>query len=164
MGVYHAAGGNVKDGHNTSAFSVGSWGIVAPVNAPMDSGMTFREDLEFHCRTADVNALYGMLVAQSEGGVFSNPKDTDPWAPLNLSKACGRATGGSKGCRRSGAGGSALEHPGPYFLSTDRRGGDRRLLVKLPGAVPGSVVCSGDHARGKWTAHHSRGQVLQLPG
>jgi hypothetical protein len=65
----------------------------------MDSGMTFREDLEFHCRTADVNALYGMLVAQSEGGVFSNPKDTDPWAPLNLSKACdsGGPPAGPKG-------------------------------------------------------------------
>jgi hypothetical protein len=54
--------------------------------------MTFREDLEFHCRTVDVNALYGMLVAQSEGGVFSNPNDSDPWAPLNLSKACDDGT------------------------------------------------------------------------
>ena len=66
VGTYHAAGGNVQDGKNTSAFDVGegqreretafgsgrsssacwatgSWGIVSPVDGPSDGGFSFRE-------------------------------------------------------------------------------------------------------------------------
>lgn len=76
LGVYHAAAGTVNDGKQTLAQDVGSWGIVAPVNAPTDGGMSFRADLEFHCRTKDVNQLYGMLVGQSEGGVSTQAIST----------------------------------------------------------------------------------------
>jgi hypothetical protein len=86
VGVYHAAGGTVADGHNTSAFDVGSWGIVAPVNSPTDGGLGFRHDLEFHCETKGVNQLYGMLIAHSEGGTYSNSNDTSLWLPLNHSR------------------------------------------------------------------------------
>ena len=66
VGVYHAAGGTVKDGHDTSAFDVGSWGVVAPVNAPEDGGMAFKDDLEFHCHTKDINQLYLLGPARTQ--------------------------------------------------------------------------------------------------
>ena len=66
VGVYHAAGGTVKDGRDTSAFDVGSWGVVAPVNAPEDGGMAFKDDLEFHCHTKDINQLYLLGPARTQ--------------------------------------------------------------------------------------------------
>ena len=84
VGVYHAAGGIVRDGANTSAFDIASWGIVAPVNAP--AGMSFADDIAFHCDTKDVNQLYGMLIARSEGGTYSNPNDTSLMLPLAHSR------------------------------------------------------------------------------
>ena len=82
VGTYHAAPGVVADGHNTSAYDAGEWGIVSPVNAANDGGMSLKDDIFFHCKKADVNALYGMLIAHSEGGTFNNTNDTDLWNPL----------------------------------------------------------------------------------
>ena len=83
LGVYHAAGGSVRDGKNTSAFDVGGWGIVAPDNEPYDGGLSFREAVSFNCKTKDINQLWGILVAHSEGGVYNNTNDTDLWRPLS---------------------------------------------------------------------------------
>jgi hypothetical protein len=82
VGTYHAAAGVVADGRNTSAFSVGEWGIVASTNEPTDGGLSFRDGIKFHCETHDINSLFGMLIAFSEGGTFSNTNDTDLWSPL----------------------------------------------------------------------------------
>ena len=84
VGTYHAAPGVVADDHNTSAYDVGSWGIVASTNAPSDGGMSFVDGINFHCKTHDVNRLLGMLIAHSEGGIFNNTNDTDPWNPLQM--------------------------------------------------------------------------------
>ena len=87
VGVYHAATGNVADGHNTTSFDVGNWGIVSPVNAPSDGPLKFKDDLVFHCQNKSINALWGMVIANTEGGIFSNPNDTDPFVPLAPSRS-----------------------------------------------------------------------------
>jgi hypothetical protein len=38
--------------------------------------------IELHCRTRDINALYGLLTPPSEGGTFNNSNDTDAWNPV----------------------------------------------------------------------------------
>ena len=40
VGTYHAATGNVADGHNSTADSVGSWGIVAQTNVRLPPAPT----------------------------------------------------------------------------------------------------------------------------
>jgi alpha-galactosidase len=82
VGTYHTAAGIVADGHNTSAYDVGSWGIVASTNEPSDGGMSFADGIDFHCKTHDVNSLLGMLIAHSEGGTFNNTNDSALWSPL----------------------------------------------------------------------------------
>eukprot|EP00037_Helgoeca_nana_P020522 m.203961 g.203961 ORF g.203961 m.203961 type:complete len:581 (-) comp25298_c0_seq1:111-1853(-) len=95
VGVYHTAPPDaVADGHGTSAYNAGKWGIVAPVNAPDDGGFKFRDDVTFLCQGLNqkgagpppggINAVYGMLIAASEGGIFSNPNDTDTYNPLPM--------------------------------------------------------------------------------
>ena len=86
VGVYHAAHGAVADGENTSAWDVGAWGIVAMESTPTDGGLSFAQNIDFHCRKVDVNQLFGMLIAPTEGGVFNNPNDTDILHPLPLFK------------------------------------------------------------------------------
>jgi len=83
LGAYHAAAGVVQDGQNSSAFDVGGWGIVAPANSRQDGGWSFEDDVRFHCRSADVNQLWGMLIPHSGGGTFNNTNDTGQWSPLN---------------------------------------------------------------------------------
>ena len=85
-GIYHAAAGTVADGQNSSAYGVGSWGVVAIENGAEDGGMAFKDDIEFNCDTVSVNALFGMVIAASEGGVFSNANDTDLLIPLSPSR------------------------------------------------------------------------------
>ena len=84
VGVYHSATGNVADG--SSAWSVGQFGVVAFENSPGDGTLNFRQNMEANCKQFDANAVYGMLVAHSEGGVFSNPNDSSLWEPLNLTR------------------------------------------------------------------------------
>ena len=82
VGVYHTAHGAVADGRNSSAWDVGAWGIVAVESVPADGGLSFEENIDFHCQKVGVNQLFGMLIAPTEGGVFSNPNDTDVLHPL----------------------------------------------------------------------------------
>lgn len=82
VGTYHTAAGVVADGRNTSAYDVGSWGIVASTNEPSDGGMPFAAGIDFHCNKHDVNSLLGMLIAHSEGGTFNNTNDSALWSPL----------------------------------------------------------------------------------
>ena len=84
VGVYHPANGVVADG--SPAWDVGSWGTVAFENSPGDGGLSFRENVETSCNKHDVNSVYGMVIAASEGGTFNNPKDTDLWKPFNLTR------------------------------------------------------------------------------
>eukprot|EP01047_Picozoa_sp_COSAG01_P059367 COSAG01_NODE_7116_length_3343_cov_1.846486_3_plen_344_part_00 len=86
VGVYHSATGSVADGHNSTAWSVGQFGIVAFENSPSDGGVTFRGNIEANCRELGANAVYGMLIAHSEGGTLNNPNDTAVWEPLNLTE------------------------------------------------------------------------------
>jgi hypothetical protein len=82
VGTYHTPSGVVNDGHNTSAFDAGGWGLVALVNGPSDGGVAFRDDIENLCNKADINQLFGMVIAHSEGGTFTNTNDTSVWDPL----------------------------------------------------------------------------------
>ncbi len=106
VGVYHPATGVVADG--TPAWDVGSWGTVAFENSPGDGGLSFRENMETSCNRHDVNSVYGMVIAASEGGTFNNPKDTDLWQPFNLTRRGQRpgplgATGMLQGAARFSA-------------------------------------------------------------
>ena len=82
VGVYHTAHGMVADGRNSSAWDVGAWGVVAVESVPTDGGLSFEENIDFHCQKVGVNQLFGMLIAPTEGGVFNNPNDTDVLHPL----------------------------------------------------------------------------------
>jgi len=82
VGPYHASNRSISDGHNTSMWDAFAFGIVAPENSASDGGFLLQDDLRFHCDTVGVNALYGMLVGPTEGGVFNNPNDTSLWEPL----------------------------------------------------------------------------------
>jgi hypothetical protein len=104
VGTYHSPTGTVQDGHDTSAFSVGSWGIVAVINAPSDGATSFQDQVVSQCQRG-VNQLFGMLIAHSEGGVFNNTNDTDMWTPLPLRST---ATSGSAGMLQGAARFSAL--------------------------------------------------------
>ena len=55
-------------------------------STPTDGGLSFAQNIDFHCRKVDVNQLFGMLIAPTEGGVFNNPNDTDILHPLPLFK------------------------------------------------------------------------------
>ena len=87
VGVYNAAVGTVADGHNTSAFDIGSWGITALENSVSQDGVAFSDSIALLCDQKDVNQLFGMLIAGSEGGTFSNPNDTALLAPLPLCRS-----------------------------------------------------------------------------
>jgi hypothetical protein len=79
VGVYHTAHGVVHGAGSTGdggAYDAGDWGIVGQSNSPSDGGLSFVDGIRFHCRTKDINALYGLLTPPSEGGVFSNTNDT----------------------------------------------------------------------------------------
>ena len=86
VGVYHSATGNVADDRNSTAWSVGQFGAVAFENSPGDGGLNFRQNMEANCKQLGANAVYGMLIAHSEGGIFSNPNDSSLWEPLNLTE------------------------------------------------------------------------------
>ena len=105
VGTFHTAAGSVADGRNTTAFGVGSWGVVAQENEPRldysKEGMPFKRGIEFHCNNHSVNRLLGMLIGQNEGGMYSNANDTDLWSPLPLcigfgqdKHSCPRGVGG----------------------------------------------------------------------
>ena len=87
VGVYNAAVGTVADGHNTSAFDIGSWGITALENSVSQDGVAFSDSIALLCDQKDVNQLFGMLIAGSEGGAFSNLNDTALLAPLPLCRS-----------------------------------------------------------------------------
>ena len=93
IGTYHTPSGRVQDGHNTSAFDTGAWGVVSPTNEPSDGGVAFKEDLTFLCSTASVNSVWGMVIANTEGGVFNNPNDTAPFLPLPVRRGGGGPRG-----------------------------------------------------------------------
>jgi hypothetical protein len=105
VGSYHAAPGVVNDGHGTTAFDVGKWGIVAPENTPTDGGMPFKEDIDFLCHNASINGLWGMIIGHSEGGVLNNPNDTDVFNPLPVNS---QKPNGSAGILQGAARWSAL--------------------------------------------------------
>ena len=86
VGVYHSATGRVADGRNSTAWSVGQFGVVAFENSPGDGDLNFRQNMEANCKQLGANAVYGMLIAHSEGGVFSNSNDSSLWQPLNLTQ------------------------------------------------------------------------------
>lgn len=68
--------------HNDDPFHLVShhplrFGIVTPENSPSDGDFAFKDDIDFLCKggahggppPGGVNAVYGMLIAASEGGV-----------------------------------------------------------------------------------------------
>ena len=65
--------------------------------AATPAGLTLADDLALLCDEKDANSLYSMLVAASEGGVFSNVNDTDlyePLPPCGNEQACPRGPAG----------------------------------------------------------------------
>mgnify|MGYP006155239007 CR=1 FL=1 len=104
FGVYHSATGTVNDGKQTSAFdALDAPGVVAMYNAPSDGGVTFAEQVKFHCVNASsqVNLIFGMVVGFSEGGVFNNPNDTsilEPLEPAGMLQAAARWSTLAKTC------------------------------------------------------------------
>eukprot|EP01046_Picozoa_sp_COSAG06_P039496 COSAG06_NODE_4677_length_4043_cov_3.965264_2_plen_439_part_00 len=50
--------------------------------AETEGGMSLKESVLYHCRNASVNQLSMLIAPPTEGGVISNPKDSNPWQPL----------------------------------------------------------------------------------
>lgn len=44
--------------------------------------MTLQQSAIFHCQNASVNSVSMLIAPPTEGGVVSNPADTDPWVPV----------------------------------------------------------------------------------
>lgn len=44
--------------------------------------MTLRQAAVYHCQNASVNQVSMLIAPPTEGGVISNPADTDPWIPV----------------------------------------------------------------------------------
>eukprot|EP00041_Stephanoeca_diplocostata_P012944 m.218609 g.218609 ORF g.218609 m.218609 type:complete len:516 (-) comp19157_c0_seq7:2606-4153(-) len=83
VGSYHVTNSSVPGG-TTKVNQVLNLGISAIENTASDGGWGLRDDLATQCTSAatGANMLWGMLLAQSEGGVLNNPNDTDLWQPL----------------------------------------------------------------------------------
>ena len=125
IGTYHPATGIVNDTQNTSAYDVGNWGLVAIENKPNggDPTVSFKSQIDFHCNKHEVNQIFGMIIAFTEGGIYSNPNDTDVYNPLWPAAMLQGAARWSK--NRS-------------IVSSHRRHCDRRLLGNYaPPSPPG---------------------------
>ena len=56
-------------------------------NTPTEGGMTLKQAAVFHCKNVSVNQFSMLIAPPSEGGVISNPADSDPWVPLGEGEA-----------------------------------------------------------------------------
>ena len=143
VGVYNAAVGTVQDGHNTTAFDIGSWGITALENSPSQGGVAFSDSISLLCDQKDVNQLYGMLIAGSEGGTFSNPNDTALLSPLPLCRddmsECPR---GRAGMLQGAARWSKLARTCPQITGVIIDDFWTNINVNAPPAPPPSDSCA----------------------
>lgn len=69
--------------HQQRAQDVFGFGAAMICNEPSVGNMTLREAIEYHCNTASVNQVSGLLLPPTERGQVNNPQDTDPWVPLS---------------------------------------------------------------------------------
>ena len=82
IGTYHVSDKLTESGR--TAYDEFRWGTVVINNAVQDDGWLLNESLNFHCKRADVNSVYGVMVPHSEGGVVNNPADTDLYKPAKI--------------------------------------------------------------------------------
>jgi hypothetical protein len=81
FGTYHSTNGLVP-GSNESVWDALEFGHTATYNSPVDGGFDLKDDIEFQCHGGGgVNAILGLTVAHTEGGVLNNPNDTALWSP-----------------------------------------------------------------------------------
>ena len=79
--ILPVAGGATSD----SVQSFFGFGTTMMYNTDSEGGMTLRQSAEFHCRNISVNQVSMLIAPPTEGGVISNPADTDPWVPAHSS-------------------------------------------------------------------------------
>jgi hypothetical protein len=65
------------------AQDVFGFGASMICNEPSIGNWTLKENIEYHCRTASVNLISGLILPPTERGQVNNPLDKDPWVPLS---------------------------------------------------------------------------------
>lgn len=83
IGTVHPSANPTPAAGNLKAQEVFGFGATMICNEPSIGNFTLKENFQYHCDTASLNQISGLLLPPTERGQVNNPADSDPWVPLS---------------------------------------------------------------------------------